>query len=448
MTVPRAHLKSAEMIQKVSDATAYIRVRAGQSESSGSGFVVPASGDQVLVATNDHVVNPDHGHPRAMDNPRSRRDAPVITVVFRSGVGPGVEQSRAGTVIAADGEGNHDLALIRVRGVEKPPGPVRLSATSLPEVTTPVLTLGFPFGNIDRMVNPGARENPSVKVNRSSISGTLKDRFGQVSHVQINGGIDSGNSGGPVVDERTGEVVGIAVAKISNSSVGFAIPAAELSRMLDGRLGSIRFAMRRERRGLADPEVEATLFDPLKQVRSAELLYTTAGATPPGAGPSADGSWPTLPGATSVTLELNQETASAAFQAPLTAPTGRRLMVQAVSHLASGRLVCTAPMPSEVPPKPTVLGPVSAEPRATESVGSFESLGPLIDPLKQPAKDCELKRNGAILTIQVPAGVRLLSPELGAKSSPMTLIGVEGDFIAQVEVSGNMVPGTEPPRWN
>lgn len=127
--------------------------------------------------------------------------------------------------------------------------------------------------------------------------------------------------------------------------------------MLDGRLGSIRLAMRRERRGLADLEVEATLLDPLKQVRSAELLYITAGSTPTGSGPNADGSWPALPNATSVSLELNQETASAAFQAPLTAPTGRRLMVQAVCHLASGRLVCTAPMPYEVPTKPTVLMP-------------------------------------------------------------------------------------------
>jgi regulation of enolase protein 1 (concanavalin A-like superfamily) len=146
-------------------------------------------------------------------------------------------------------------------------------------------------------------------------------------------------------------------------------------------------------------------------------------------------------------LELNQEIASATFQVTLTAPTDRRLMVQGVCHLASGRLVSTAPMPYEVPTKKTELTAVDAEPRAMKPAGSFELLGPLIDPLKQPAKDCELRNDGSILTIQVPPGVRLLSPELGTKSSAMTLMDVEGDFIAQVKVSGNMVPGTDPPRW-
>ena len=47
-TFPKGDPKPAEMRQKVSDATVYIRVRTGQSESSGSGFVVQAGGDQAL----------------------------------------------------------------------------------------------------------------------------------------------------------------------------------------------------------------------------------------------------------------------------------------------------------------------------------------------------------------------------------------------------------------
>ncbi len=117
-----------------------------------------------------------------------------------------------------------------------------------------------------------------------------------------------------------------------------------------------------------------------------------------------------MPSATSVRLELDQETASAAFQVAVTGPSGRRITWQAVCHLASGQLVGTAPMPYEVPIRKTDLTPMDAEPRSRERYGSFDLLGPLIDPLKQPAKDCELRRNGAILTIQVPAGVRLSAP--------------------------------------
>jgi regulation of enolase protein 1 (concanavalin A-like superfamily) len=104
-------------------------------------------------------------------------------------------------------------------------------------------------------------------------------------------------------------------------------------------------------------------------------------------------------------------------------------------------------MPYEIPNKTTPLIALDAEPRPSSAAGSFELLGPLIDPLKQTVKDCELRKNGPTLTIQVPPGVRLLSPELGTKSSAMALADVEGDFIAQVKVTGNMVPGTEPPRW-
>jgi regulation of enolase protein 1 (concanavalin A-like superfamily) len=214
-----------------------------------------------------------------------------------------------------------------------------------------------------------------------------------------------------------------------------------------GRLGSIRFAKRKERLGLADLDVEATLFDPLNQVQFTELLYTAAETTPAIARPNPDGSWPALPSATSVRLKLNQEIASAALQVPLSGLTGRRLIVQGVCHLAPGRVVCSAPMPYEIPNKTTDLIALDAEPRPSSPVGSFELLGPLIDPLKQTVKDCELRKSGSTLTIQVPPGVRLLSPELGAKSSAMALVDVEGDFIAQVKVTGNMVPGTDPPRW-
>jgi regulation of enolase protein 1 (concanavalin A-like superfamily) len=146
-------------------------------------------------------------------------------------------------------------------------------------------------------------------------------------------------------------------------------------------------------------------------------------------------------------LDLNQEIASAVLQVPVSGLTGRRLIVQGVCHLASGRVVCSAPMPYEIPNKTTPLIALDAEPGPSSPAGSFELLGPLIDPLKHPLKDCELRNNGAALTIQVPPGVRLLSPELGTKSSAMSLVDVEGDFIAQVKVTGNMVPGTEPPPW-
>jgi S1-C subfamily serine protease len=331
----------AEMRKKIEEATVFIRVVAGRGEMQGSGFVVQASGDQVLVATNDHVVNPDHGHPRGMADSRRQRESLPITVIFRSGGGPGVEEALPGTVVASEGEGTNDLALIRVRGLRHVPQPVKIGGGTLPELTTPLQIYGYPFGTIMSEVT-GSRENPTITVNGSSVSGTRKDQFGRVSLIQINGGLESGNSGGPVVEKRTGELVGVAVAKIDGSStVCFAIPASELQRLLERPMDTVA------------AEVQGAKQNPL------------------------------------------------------------------------------------VAPLPVKRGPENP----------FAVLGPLIDPLKQPAKGCERQRDGGVLTIQVPAGVKLLSPQLDAKSSPMCVADIQGDFVAVVKIGGNMVPGVDPPRY-
>src|SRR6516225_4286523 len=59
--------------------------------------------------------------------------------------------------------------------------------------------------------------NPSITVNRGSVSSMKNDQFNRLAHIQIDGSINPGNSGGPVVDEK-GRLVGIAVAKIHNTN--------------------------------------------------------------------------------------------------------------------------------------------------------------------------------------------------------------------------------------
>src|SRR5207247_2060778 len=129
------------------------------------------------------------------------------------------------------------------------------------------------------------------------------DEFGQVSYIQIDGSLNPGNSGGPVVDER-GRLVGVAVAQISHTTIGFAIPPAELTRMLDGRVGRLSLALRGTQGGTADLQIEARVVDPLNRLRAIELLYAPAGTQSPPQ-PAADGTWPPLPGAIRVNLAVN-----------------------------------------------------------------------------------------------------------------------------------------------
>jgi S1-C subfamily serine protease len=241
----------AETIRRVKDATVYLRVRAGRAQGSGSGFVIRAEGDTLLVATNHHVVNPHMERDEDDADPRLAGIRPVVTAVFRSGTGPGQEQTVPAQVIAQERDGNRDLAILRVRGVKNPPEPIPFPENPDLTETTPVLIYGFPFGNLDKMLDRSAQGNPSVTINKGSVSSLRHDARGKVSYVQIDGSLNPGNSGGPVVDEK-GRLVGVSVSVISNTTIGFAIPPGELSRMLDGKVGRLSLAFRGQNAGAAN----------------------------------------------------------------------------------------------------------------------------------------------------------------------------------------------------
>src|SRR5205085_10448224 len=61
------------------------------------------------------------------------------------------------------------------------------------------------------------------------------DENDAVVYVQIDGALNPGNSGGPVVDPE-GRLLGIAVASIRGSSgIGLAIPVKHLTQLLEGK---------------------------------------------------------------------------------------------------------------------------------------------------------------------------------------------------------------------
>ena len=67
-----------------------------------------------------------------------------------------------------------------------------------------------------------------------------------------------------------------------------------------------------------------------------------------------------------------------------------------------------------------------------------------LEKLIDPVGDCKLIPDANGLTIALPGKLHVLSPELNIKNSPMALIDVEGDFVAQVKVAGEVMPGRTP----
>lgn len=191
---------ATDVVKKVKQSTTYLRVTLpGGEVAQGSGFFAIERG---LVITNAHVV----GLLRSNNLPRR------VEVVVHSGEAG--EMKLAGTVVGLDRE--NDLVVLRVQGdlSRLPPLLPVVSAAELVE-TQNVYIFGFPFG---------AQLGKNITVSASSISSLRRGDNGVLKQVQVNGGMNPGNSGGPVTDAR-GVVIGVSVAGISGTQINFAVPA-------------------------------------------------------------------------------------------------------------------------------------------------------------------------------------------------------------------------------
>ena len=98
---------------------------------------------------------------------------------------------------------------------------------------------GFPLPMIK--FNEG---NPTISLTGGQVSTLRNDDLGQLFMIQLDGSLQPGNSGGPIVDER-GRLIGVAVAKLDGvDTIGLAIPADELRELLAGRVGAIDLEVR------------------------------------------------------------------------------------------------------------------------------------------------------------------------------------------------------------
>jgi hypothetical protein len=93
--------------------------------------------------------------------------------------------------------------------------------------TAPVVTFGFPFG---RLTTVGQENYPDMTVFPSKITSLRRDGE-RLEGIQLDGQLNPGNSGGPVVDEA-GRVIGVAVATVRGAAMNLAIPAGRLSEFL------------------------------------------------------------------------------------------------------------------------------------------------------------------------------------------------------------------------
>jgi serine protease Do len=161
--------------------------------ATGSGFIIRSDG---LILTNDHVVE----------------DGIHIDVHLYDG------RTVEASILGRDAIG--DLALLKVE-VDRPLPVVPLGSSSRLQVGEFVAAFGSPFG-FEHTMTFGVVSALKRRFMRSGVVG---------GYIQTDASINTGNSGGPLVNMR-GEVVGINTATVGRGELGFAIPSDAIKTVL------------------------------------------------------------------------------------------------------------------------------------------------------------------------------------------------------------------------
>lgn len=328
----------AEVVDGVKAATVFVRVEGDGWAASGTGFVVSGDEKTLFIATNHHVASPA---------PATGGKPGTLTVVFDSGTK--AERSFPATVAASDPD--RDLAVLRVAGVKTPPKPILLTDAPKVAETTPVYSFGFPFGK----ALSSDKGFPAVTVGKASVSSLRNGPDGELAAIQIDGNLNPGNSGGPVVDAK-GKLVGVAKSIIrEGQGIGFIVPAGELGQMMQGRAGKVRLLPPKTADGKTTARVEVKLIDPTGNLKGASVRYLLV--PPKGKRPEGD-SLEKAAGSKSVELKVKEGTGTADLALP--AADGEVLLQVSVEPTGKtavvGRVVATslalAALSGDLPPPP------------------------------------------------------------------------------------------------
>ena len=194
--------------------------------TQGSGFLYNEQGDLI---TNAHVVS---GYSQVK----------VVTADARELVGE---------VIGISTE--TDVAVVRVADLANS-GSLSLVRYEKASVGDEVISIGSPLG-YQNTVTTGMISGVGRSLQIAPY--TYKDLY------QISTPISHGNSGGPLVDAHTGQVLGINSAGLENSSIGFSIPIVNVLALIEGWSNEPMVMLPGINLNNASAEVEQTPMDEL-----------------------------------------------------------------------------------------------------------------------------------------------------------------------------------------
>lgn len=174
------------------------------ANSAGTGIIVSSDG---YIMTNKHVI----------------ADAEKLSVITDAG-------DIYDDVSVVGSDPLNDVAFLKLKNAKDlPPAPLGDSKTV--HVGQPVLAIGNALGVYQNSVSQGIISGTGRTISASDASGSNRETLSDM--IQTDTAINSGNSGGPLIN-AAGDVIGINTAIASSAnSLGFAIPISSVKGMLN-----------------------------------------------------------------------------------------------------------------------------------------------------------------------------------------------------------------------
>jgi len=152
-----------------------------QGPTRGTGWVVKREGNTIWVMTNRHVIADDRGRP-----------SPRIEIEFFSDIEAARRTRFAATVEQISNDENLDLAVLKITGIPDDIRPLKMGTGRISR-SAKIIVIGHPI-NADPWNSSGG-EVTNYSIDKVTVGATVA----------------TGNSGGPVINETTKEVIAIMV---------------------------------------------------------------------------------------------------------------------------------------------------------------------------------------------------------------------------------------------
>lgn len=202
----------ADVVDKVSESVVSIVTSVVSTSYFGQSYTSEAAGTGVIVTedgyilTNKHVIEGAKTISVVLDDGTTYKDVEVATV-----------------------DPLNDIAFLKINGVSDLKA-AKLGDSKSISVGQQVVAIGNALGQYQNSVTSGIVSGTGRTLTATDSTGMMSERLSDM--IQTDAAINSGNSGGPLVN-AAGEVIGINTAtSTSAENMGFAIPISSVKGML------------------------------------------------------------------------------------------------------------------------------------------------------------------------------------------------------------------------